>query len=131
MARGAASSWSVIALALALAVSTCQCQQAGPRLSRHERRIKSHVAAVHNGVQVTVVMKSGSEYRGRVGHMEEAVFWLDAQAQTQPARIAYNDVSKIKSANSNSGSAAAIKGAQRSVLVGAIGCGVILILLFR
>jgi hypothetical protein len=131
MDRLAASSWSVIAFALAFAVSTCQCQQAGPPLSRHARRIKSHVAAVHNRVQVTVVMKSGSVHRGTLDHMEEVVFWLDEQAQTQPVRIAYNDVSKIKSANSNSSSAAAIKVVQHSVLVGAIVCGVILILLFR
>jgi hypothetical protein len=125
MGRLAASPWSVIAFALALGVSTCQCQQTGPPLSRHARRIKSHVAALHRGVQVTVVIKNGSVYRGEVNHLEEVAFWLDQGAQTQPVRISYNDVSKIKPGNFSPK-----KIAHQSVGIGVIGCGAILIVLF-
>lgn len=128
MMRVVASPWTVIAFALAFAVSTCHGQQKDPPLSRHGRRIRSHVAAVHSRVQVTVVMKNGSIYRGTVNHMEAVVFWLDEVAQAQPVRIAYNEVSKINSANS-SGSAPASKVVLRAVSVGVIGCAVILILL--
>lgn len=89
MMRVVASPWTVIAFALAFAVSTCHGQQTDPPLSRHGRRIRSHVAAVHSRVQVTVVMKNGSIYRGTVNHMEAVVFWLDEVAQAQPVRIAY------------------------------------------
>lgn len=116
--------------ALAFAVSTWQCQQTGHSLSRHGRRIKSQVAALPSRVQVTVVMNSGSVYRGMVNHLVEVVFWFDEQAQTQPVRISYSDVSKVKSANSNGSSAGSRKVVQHALSMGVIGCGVILMLLF-
>jgi hypothetical protein len=121
MQRIGASLSRVIACALVLAVPTCQCQQAGPTLSRHARRIKSEVVAVPTGARITVVMKSGSANRGTVNHMESITFWLDEEKLGQPVKIAYNDVSKIRSNNTSH----AVK---HAVVTGFIVCGVILMI---
>jgi hypothetical protein len=72
-------------------------------------------------------MKSGSVHRGTVDHIEEVVFWLDEQGQTQPVRIAYHDVSKIKSRNSTDTSTATKKVVQHAIAAALIACAVILI----
>ena len=119
MRRIKASLSMVIACALVLAAPTCQCQQAGPTLSRHARRIKSQIVAVRSGGRITAVMKSGSVYRGTVNHSESISFWLDEEKLGQPVKIAYDDISKIRSNDIGH----AVK---HAVVAGFIVCGVIL-----